>query len=420
MQLSPPKKPTSVRGKLGMAACVLLASSPATARAEAPLRWQLDMSGLLYGEQSRTRVVEPTARITRLFPDGQTLSATIALDAITGASPTGGIASTKIITTTTPSGRLQTQQVGTIPTSNFHDIRGALDLNWTKPTGGWLTTSLGTHLSSEKDYRSLGAHGKLSVAFMHRLTTLSLGGGYNSDGITPVGGTRAPLSDGTVIIDNGTQAKHVTTVLVGLSRVLTRRWMVAANFSQTKERGYLTDPYKIVSTVDPQTGDQVGQLTEHRPSTRDRKDVLVSSVYHFESDLLYLADRVYWDDWGIHSHMLDFRYRHRLEHLAFVEPHVRFYFQGRANFFRYSLLDGEAPPEYVSADNRLGALRTLTLGLTYGFHLQNTPGTWSVRGEYMRQWGDGFPTDAIGKQQNIDLAPPVNIGSLAATYTLQF
>ncbi len=420
MQLDSPKKLPSIRGKLGMAACLLLASSPAKAQVKAPLRWQLDMSGLFYGEQSRTRVVEPTARITRLFPDGQTLSATIALDAITGASPTGGIASTKVITTTTASGRLQRQEVGTIPTSDFHDTRGALDLNWTKPTGGWLTTSLGTHLSSEKDYRSLGAHGKLSVAFMHRLSTVTLGGGYNADGITPVGGTRAPLTDGTEIIDNGTRAKHVTTMLAGLSRVLTRRWMVAVDYSRTNERGYLTDPYKIVSTVDSQTGDPVSQLTENRPSTRKRQDVLVSSVYHFDRGLLYLSDRVYWDDWGIHSNMIDFKYRHPLKHEAFVEPHMRFYFQGRANFFHYSLIDGESSPQYVSADYRLGALRTLTLGLTYGFHLQNTPGSWSVRGEYMRQWGDGFPADAIGKQQNINLAPPVNIGSVAVTYSLQF
>jgi hypothetical protein len=422
MQLAaPPSRSPSIRGRLGAAACLLLASSSTAAHAaEVSPKWQLDLSGLLYGEATRTNVVEPMARITRLFPNGQTISATLGIDAITGASPTGGIASTEIQTTTTPSGRVITTQVGIIPTSHFRDIRGSLDLNWTRPTGGWLVTSLGAHLSREKDYRSLGANGKVSLSFMHRLTTLTLGGGYNDDGILPVGGTRAPLTDGTVVVGTGVNAKNVSTALVGLSRVLTRRWMVAVDGSQTAERGYLTEPYKIVSVVDPETGDPLSQLTESRPSTRDRRDVMVSSVYHLDRDIFYSSYRYYWDDWGIRSHTLDLKYRRELEQAAYVEPHLRYYFQSRATFFRYSLVDEGSLPEFVSADYRLGALQTLTLGLTYSFHRREAPGVWRIRGEYMRQWGNGYPAEAIGKQRGIDLAPPISIGSLVFAYSLQF
>ena len=41
----------------------------------------------------RTNVVEPIGRITRIFQSGQTLSAQLAIDAMTGASPTGARAS---------------------------------------------------------------------------------------------------------------------------------------------------------------------------------------------------------------------------------------------------------------------------------------------------------------------------------------
>jgi uncharacterized protein DUF3570 len=404
---------------MSAAACLLLASGT-TARADPLAKWQFDGSGLLYGELTRTNVVEPTARITRLFSGGQTLSAAFGIDVVTGATPTGGIPTTAVQTTTTPSGRVQTQTVGSVPTSKFSDTRAVLDLGWVKPWGGWLTTDLGGHYSKEKDYQSLGGNGKVSIAFMRGLTTVSVGGGYNDDTVTPKGGTREPLSDGTVFLETDSNPKHVSTALVGLSRVLTRRWMVGLTASRTYERGYLTEPYKVLSLVDSTSGDPVGEITENRPATRNRKDVLVSSVYHFETDVLYASDRYYWDDWGIRSNAIDFRLRHDLEQNRYVEPHVRYYLQSQASFFHYALIQGAPLPDFASADYRLGDLQTLTLGATYGFRPPHSPGEVTIRAEYMRQWGNSHPKDAIGTEQMTDLSPPVQIGSLVVGYSVQF
>lgn len=420
MQLGSGSRSASLRGRLSAAACLLLAARAGVAGAAPEPKWQFDASGLLYGENGRTDVVEPTARITRLFPGGQSLSATFGIDVVTGASPTGAIASTRIQTTTTPSGNVRTQQTGTIPTTTFRDTRTSLDLEWTRPYGGWLSTTFGGHVSREKDYQSLGGNGKVSLSLMRGLTTLSVGGSTNSDEVTPSGGTRAPFTDGTVIAGTGANAKHSTTGVLGISRVLSRRWMVGVDLSHTLERGYLTEPYKVLSMVDPVHGDETGQLTERRPSTRRRTSVLVSSVYHLEKDILYASDRYYRDDWGIQSHTADIRYRHELEKARYVEPHVRYYFQSRANFFRYVLVAGADLPEYASADYRLGALRTFTVGGTYGFRIPNAPGEWAVRAEYMRQWGDGHPPEAIGNERNVDLAPPLSIGSVVVAYSVQF
>ncbi len=384
------------------------------------VKWQFDGSGLLYGENGRTDVVEPIARITRLFPSGQSLSATLGIDVVTGASPTGAIASTQIQTRTTPSGNVRTEQAGMIPTNTFRDTRASLDLEWTRPYGGWLSTTFGSHFSKEKDYQSLGGNGKVSLSLMRGLTTLSVGGSANSDEVTPSGGTRAPFTDGTTIIGTGANAKRSTTGVLGVSRVLTRRWMVGVDLSHTRERGYLTEPYKILSLVDAVSGDQMGQTTEKRPSARRRTSVLANSVYHLQKDILYTSDRYYWDDWGIRSNTADVRYRHELENHRYVEPHVRYYFQSRANFFRYALVDGTPFPDYASADYRLGALRTFTVGGTYGFQIPNAPGEWAVRAEYMRQWGDGHPQEAIGHERNVDLAPPLSIGSVVVAYSVQF
>lgn len=423
MQLAPGPLGPSLRGRLGAAACLLFAAGAGAtpARAEDAPKWQFDASGLLYGETQRAQVVEPTARITRLFADGQRLSASLGLDVITGASPTGALPTGDVQTTTTPSGNVTTHVAGEIPTKKFKDTRGVADVEYVKPFGGWLTTTAGGHFSREKDYQSRGANGSVAISFLRRLTTLTLGGGLNDDDVFPVGGTRAPLSDGSTIVTTGWNAKRVRSGMVGLSRILTRRLMLGVDLTRTVEKGYLTDPYKVVSVVDPVTGAPVGQLTEGRPTTRDRRDVYASGVYHFTRDIGYASYRRYWDDWGVNSHTVDLRVRHELENHAFFQPHVRYYFQSRASFYRAGLVQGDPLPRYASNDERLGDLRTLTLGATYGWKPANTPGEFTVRGEYIRQWGRGREESGdFGEETQFSLSPPVDIGSLVLTYSVAF
>jgi hypothetical protein len=380
----------------------------------------LEAAGLLYGEKARTRVIEPLVRITRLYPGGQTLSARVGFDAITGATPTGALPSGRIQTTTTPSGHTQTLPAGQVPTSSFRDMRGSIDLGWLRPLGATLAASTGGHFSREKDYQSLGIDEELSLETMHRLTTLTAGVGYNEDRVIPAGGTPVGLSEDGGALDGRAQPKRIRSFLAGVSRVLTRRWMLAVNGSETIERGYLTEPYKVISLIDGRSGLTVGQLKEKRPSDRLRRDVLVSSVYHLTDDVLYVTDRSYWDDWGVRSNTVDLKYRHELEDDRYVVPHLRFYNQTAARFFRYGMVKGTPLPDFATSDYRLGTLRTLTLGATYGFHPQSYPGEISVRAEYMLQWGNGHPGDAVGVQRQFDLSPPLSIGSVVITYTLEF
>jgi hypothetical protein len=338
---------------------------------------------------------------------------------MTGASPTGAAPSGRIQTTTTASGSVRTLPAGVIPLAPFRDRRAALDLQWDRPIGALLTSTVATHVSRERDYQSLGLSGKLSLDVLHRLATLTAGGGINEDSVLPVGGTPVGLSQNGERLDTGSNPKRVRTALVGLSRILTRRWMVSVDGSRTIERGYLTEPYKVVSVVDA-TGLPVSEMTEKRPDERNRSDVLANSVYHLTRDVLYTSYRYYWDDWGIRSHTVDLRYRRELPDDRYIQPHVRFYTQTPARFFTNELIKNAPLPAFASADYRLGPLRTVTVGATYGFHITDYPGEFAVRGEYMVQWGDGHPGDAVGVQRGYDLSPPLNIGSLMITYSVQF
>jgi hypothetical protein len=402
---------------------LLAAGAPGAAQAEsAPpdtATWQLEGSALLYGEVNRADVVEPVARATRLFPDGQSLTLQLGLDAITGASPSGAMPPGRIQTTTSSSGMVTTLPANRIPTTNFKDFRTGLDLEWLRPMGRLLSYTTGAHFSREKDYQSLGASGKLALDLPDRLTTLTVGIGLDHDGVFPVGGTPPGLSDGTTVVSTASNAKRVSSGMVGISRVLTRRWMVSVNASRTRERGYLTEPYKVVSLVDPTSGETTGQLTERRPPTRDRTSIFTSSVYHLTDDVVYLSHRYYTDDWGVRSNTIDLKYRRELGDDRYLQPHLRYYSQTRADFFTFGLPAGTSLPEFATSDFRLGALRTVTFGATYGFRIPNWPGQLSARGEFLVQWGNGHPPEALGIQRQFDLFPPLGIGSLLVGYSIE-
>src|SRR5689334_5702312 len=194
--------PASIRGKLGAAACMLLASvAPGVARADGTVT-QLDGTLLLYGEQSRTKIAEPTVRVTRIQPGGRSLSGQVVLDVITGATPTGamppGVVDSTAVQPPDTAPRVQTMTAasggggggggsehapgpGDIPLARFNDTRVALDAEWHEPITSFFGTTLGGYYSHEKDYESVGASGKLSLDFLHKLTTLTLGGGVNRD-----------------------------------------------------------------------------------------------------------------------------------------------------------------------------------------------------------------------------------------------
>jgi hypothetical protein len=432
------RRPSTIRTALRAAACLLLASSlPALVHADpAPSPgWQLDATGLAYSERQRTSVVEPIGRITRFFQDGQTFSAQLAIDAITGASPTGAMPTGQVQTVTSASGVTSTHAAGQVPTHKFSDLRRATDLEWGRPVGSLFNATTGVHFSREKDYQSLGFNEALSLDLFHRLVTVTVGGGVDRDQVFPVGGTPGPLADSTQTPVGGRNLKRATTGLVGISRVLSRRWLAGINFTRTLENGYLTEPYKVISLMDPVTGNLLGHLTESRPSSRDRRAVLASSVYHLTENILYLEYRYYWDDWGVRSHTADASYRVELPGGQHMLPHVRLYAQTAADFYQPGL-DPNAPlPAFASADYRLGPLNGVTFGGTYGFHLPGSPGEWSIRAEYIRQWGRGpggsggeggggegdrAQAAAAAAPTLVQAIPGLDIGSVVIGYSLRF
>ncbi len=415
-------KDVKIGAALAAATCGLLGIAPtASIAADAEPKWDIESAFLFYGESDgRVKDLSLSSHATRDFGDESRLGLDLSVDSLTGASPSGAIASGGAQTFTSPSGRATyTTPASEIPLDDsFLDTRFALNGSWSQPLARLYTLSAGLGFSSEYDYQHVGANFGLTRDFNQRNTTLSAALAYAQDTIKPVGGLPAPLAQMTDAVGDDqspgnrggdSDSKNVLDVLFGVSQVLGRHTVLRVNLSYSDSSGYLTDPYKILSVVDPVTGDLIGRTPapgisgptgvyrfESRPESR-RKEALYAEMRHdFSGKVLQVGYRYSTDDWEVDSHTLESRLRLPFGS-SYIEPHVRYYQQTAASFYRYSLADLPVMPAFASADARLSEMSAVTIGLKYG-HVNAGGNEWNARLELYRQTAKAPNGGLIGNQ----------------------
>lgn len=396
MQLKPQAAPGNLRAGLMAATCALLA--PAVKAQAVPGTDAQDTkvdAGLLYYQEDQGRIqsIDAIVKLSHDFGDERVLTATASVDSLTGGSPNGAVPQKTPQTFSTPSGsslvprsgrgreeedddegggRIYTVAPGEQALDpDFRDRRIAGDLNWSQPLGIGNKLGANAHVSVEHDFRSVSGSLQYSHDFNAKNTTLGLGFSGEFDSIKPVGGTPVPGSnyeDFDKIA--GTQSKHVLGAQLGITQVLARNWIAQLNFSVDRASGYMTDPYKLVSQVDA-NGVTTGYVFEGRPDSRTRRSVWLGNKVALGSSVLDLSFRLGDDDWGIGSETLEARYRLKLGGSVYLEPHLRWYRQDAADFYRIYLIGADAGMANMSADPRLGAFTAKTVGLKLGMPRAN-------------------------------------------------
>jgi hypothetical protein len=419
---------------LAAATCALLGHAvPAEVHAQELMPWDIDTSMLIYSESDgRVKDTSLNLRARKEMREEKFLNLSLAIDSLTGASPSGATPAGVVQTFTTPSGNSQyTVAPGAqaLDTS-FLDTRTAITANWEMPISRLALLSVGASLSDEYDYTHTGINANIARDFNNRNTTLSFGLALASDTIDPVGGSPVPLSAmlglGNAGNKRADESKDVTDLLVGLTQVVNRHTIVQINYSLSQADGYQTDPYKVLSVVDPVTGNPVlgpagsglyRYLYESRPDAREKQSVFALLKRDFNGDVLETSYRYMTDDWGVDSHTLELRYRWTFGSERYLQPHVRFYQQTAADFYRTVLLDGAPLPAFASADHRLGEFDGFTVGFKYG-QATTRGGEWWARVEYYTQTGNASPGSAVGALAAFDLYPDLN--ALIAQFNYKF
>ena len=440
MQLK--RKP--IGATLAAATCSLLGSLPAApAAAQEAKDWSIDTSILYYGEDNgRVEDVSLLASIRRAFDEDRNLDFTLTVDSLTGATPNGAVPANVPQTFTGPSGGDgYTVEPGEQPLdTTFLDTRTALSLSWQQALGNAMRWSVGFSGSDEYDYLHLGVDARLERDFNMRNTTAFIGLAYGQDEINPVGGIPVGLAPmaGEVEDDHGDDdgedrgrqpddTKDVADVLIGVTQVLSRRSLLEVAYSYGQSDGYLTDPYKILSVVDPVTGVPVAStedgipylyLYEKRPDSRTKQSLFAEWRYALDRDSFAVNFRFMDDDWGVQSQTAEARYRWNINDRSYLEPHLRWYTQSAADFYRTVLFAGDTLPEFASADYRLADLDAYTIGAKYG--LRTNKGEFSVRLEYYQQSPTESPGSAVGELAAFDLTPDMKAVIVQFGYQFDF
>lgn len=167
--------------------------------------------------------------------------------------------------------------------------------------------------------------------------------------------------------------------ILGVTQLLSPDLAVTVNLGYGRAEGFLSDPYKIVSTtrlaLDPGT---YYTPPENRPGEKDRGSLFLGVNRHFGNidAALDASYRFYHDSFGIDSHTVELKWVQRAGAHLILEPSLRYYRQDSADFYYYDLdgagivtnydpllETGTGRGPYYSSDHRLSEMETITLGL---------------------------------------------------------
>lgn len=428
----------TLKKSLASATCALLAIPVVHAEDSHPVgEWDFSGAFLFYSEPDRVQAVEPVFNAQKYLDTDESLNIKLTLDTLTGASATGAVPSSLPQTFTRPSGNgSYVVSAGSTPLDDtFKDTRIAVAVSWSRPSFLGTQSDLGFSISNEYDYLSVGGSASFAKNFNDNNTTLSSGFAFASDSIEPVGGapiafSRMQAQGETALRQDGSQEKTLIDFITGLTQIIDENSLFQINYSLSMASGYLNDPYKVLSIVDPDSGSPVfadtadaslpGVVFENRPDSRTKHSIFgqYKRFLPKNGDVVDTSYRYMLDDWGISSHTIEFKYRRVLADRRFIQPRVRWYQQSAADFYTPFFLAGSEPQSgdsaaEASADYRLGEFAAYTVGLEYG--QVNQSNSWSVALEYYIQSGRE-PDESFGELLSHELFPDVDAFMLRVLY----
>jgi hypothetical protein len=204
--------------------------------------------------------------------------------------------------------------------------------------------------SKEKDYTSMNLGIGTERNYNDKNTTLSVAGGFSYDWIDP---TDPSFS----LARPSSEEKWSIDLFAGISQILSRASTASFTVNYKHSDGYLSDPYKAIVEL----GASGTLLSDERPDQKDQVSLLARYRHHFEmvSGSVHADYRFYSDDWGTTSHTVDLAwYQNFLEWLT-ITPSVRWYSQGKADFYETVLPAGRVP-NHRSSDYRLSPYGALS------------------------------------------------------------
>jgi hypothetical protein len=218
--------------------------------------------------------------------------------------------------------------------------------------------TLGATRSKEPDYTANSASLDVAQEVFGGLTTISMG--Y----------TRAWDKVG----ERGTPGFFDTTrhwrYRLGVTQVLTPRWLMSANVEAVADDGYLGSPYRAARVFG-------AAVPERDPRTRSSRALQLRAVGDIGSRSAIRVDyRYFWDTWDIRAHTLQLGYSRYFGDKWLGDVSLRYYRQRHALFYSDN---ATVETTYLSRNRQLSTFNSIGLGSKVSYTAWKKPGQYEIK-----------------------------------------
>ena len=152
---------------------------------------------------------------------------------------------------------------------------------------------------------------------------------------------------------------------LGITQVLTPRWLATLNLEADSDAGYLGSPYRVARVFG-------AAVPEVDPPTRTSRAVLVQAVGNVTQDAAVRASlRYFTDTWAIRAETFELGYAQHAGSRWLVDGGLRYYVQGQAVFYSDNFA---SPMTYMSRNRQLSRFHDMALTLKASYLAYRRPG----------------------------------------------
>lgn len=246
---------------------------------------------------------------------------------------------------------------------------------------------MGFYISEENDYEAKTISFQYQKELNEKNTELTFGYSFSNDRLKPTVQANAVF---TPRIHTGYKNSH--HFVAGIKQDLSTINLILQNFEYSSEKGYLSDPYKLVSVYEGITyaagaklpviknlygvqTDVFSVMLENRPKTRHQfvsNTKFIQYVKPLDS-AVHFDYRFAWNSWHIRSHTFTVAYYQPFCEDYEATASYRYYTQNKAKFYAMAFAEVPGAPyptkmlgKHYSSDYRLSSFGAMTyeLGLS--------------------------------------------------------
>ena len=157
---------------------------------------------------------------------------------------------------------------------------------------------------------------------------------------------------------------------LGVTQILTPRWVMSANTEVMADDGFLGSPYRVARVFG-------AAVPERTPRTREARAVQLRLVGDLGShDAVRAAYRYFWDTWDIKAHTAELGYSRYFGEQWLADTSLRYYHQDHALFYSDN---ATADTTYVSRNRQLSTFSSVGLGAKLSYKLLTVPGKYALK-----------------------------------------